>query len=277
MNDLLAVQIFLSCTLLTDPRLALASVTAWLDPVYLMGDVEDTVDLDEADDVRVALQICRACFPQAYAEANQLLWQGADEFTLRRYVLDGINAGLVAPLDDLEQVRYGPPIEGMGLCLDDPEFRDAFPDLADVLADFGLDPEDGLADFQVAQQIARHLADSLEETAKPALMNIAHLLNWLFSMSGNTLVDMSMEDIWDSGMDMPDWTPDDVAFVNEMTREARQILDAATAGEKVLHADPTLRAAFRQNIDRVKQALHRQGTRRSHDRLSLDLQWPDGV
>ncbi len=275
MNDLQAAQELLSTAMLTDPRLALANVVAWLDPVHLADEEEPAADVDEDDDVRLALQVCRTCFPPIYTEAVQLLWQGTDAFTLHRFLRDGLNAGLPAHLDDLEQVRYGPPIEGMGLCVDDPEFPEMYPDLVDLLADFGLDPETGLQAFPAAQQVARYLIDSLEATGRETLTNIARLLAWLFSMSGNTLVDMSMEDIWDSGMNMPDWTPEDVAFVNEMTLEARQILNAATAGEKALHGDPVLRAAFRTNINRVKHALRQQGRRRTHDRHTLDLEWPD--
>jgi len=138
MNDLAAVQAFLSTAMLADPRLSLAHVVAWLDPVYLVSDGDDLSYSDDENDVPYALHICRQCFSAVYGGAVQLLRQGSDDVAVRRYLCDGMNQGLLTKLDDLEQVRYGVPVEGMGLCLEDGEFLEGYPDLAAIVADFGL-------------------------------------------------------------------------------------------------------------------------------------------
>jgi hypothetical protein len=279
MNDLQAVQAYLGTAMLADTRLALANVVAWLDPLHLADDVEQdlvAVDYDDTDNLHIALAVCRRCFPHVYAEAMQLIWHGTDDLTLSRLVRDGINAGLVAKLGSLDDISYGPPIEGMGVCLDDGEFYEAFPDLAAIAADFGLNPDNAFSEVLAAHDVARRLVESLEATTSITLRHVAQLLTWLFSMSGNTLVDMSMDDIWESGMEMPDWSPEDIALVNEMTLEAIQILDEAALGQQALAADSELRTALQQNIQRITARLERSIERRNtNDHKPICLQWPE--
>ncbi|MCC7447118.1 MAG: hypothetical protein IT324_06865 [Anaerolineae bacterium] len=276
MNDLAAVQAFLSAAMQTDARLSLAQVVAWLDPVYLVNDGDALSSMDDENDVPYALHVCRQCFPAVYGGAVQLLRQGSDEVAVRRYMCDGMNQGLLTKLDDLEQVRYGVPVEGMGLCLEDGEFCDIYPDLAAIVADFGLYAETDYTDYQTARHIASLLVESLSGLSSATLNHLAQLLTWLFALSGNTLVDMTMEDIWESGMEMPDWSPENIAFVNAMTREAQHIIDEATMGEKALHDDPALHTALRKNIQRVRRMLSRtKRSKSNHDRSVIHLDWPE--
>ena len=281
MNELQAVQTFLSRAMLADTRLSLANVVAWLDPMYLAGDPEEDLayaDYGEENDLRVTLNVCRRCFPGVYSGATQLIWQDTDDITLSRYLCQGINAALVTHLDHIEQVKYGPPVEGRGVCLEDIEFYEAYPDLVAIVADFGLTAGVKFPDVERARNVAGILIHSLKATGSETLQDIAHLLTWLFSLSGNTLVDMTMDEIWDSGLEMPDWTPDDVAFVNEMTLEAMSILADATDGQEALEADPELRAALHKNIQLVYEALKKQGRKRKpHDGRAVcqHLRWPD--
>src|SRR5579871_3169245 len=112
MNDLQAAHALLNTAMLNHPAQTLANVVAWLDPVTLNREVGDGGDVnydayEEGDYFTPALEICRQCFPEVYTQTCQLMWQGADEYTLERHLISGINTHLVAPLEDLEQIGYG--------------------------------------------------------------------------------------------------------------------------------------------------------------------------
>jgi hypothetical protein len=280
MNELQAVQAFLSAAMQADNQLALANVVAWLDPMYLTGTIDDNLsyaDYGEENDLPITLSVCRHCFPTVYAQAVQLIWQGTDEGSLGHMLCEGMNAKLVGKLDHIEQVKYGVPIEAMGLCVDDPEFYDAYPDLGAIVADFCLRSEERL-DTELARRAARLLIDSLEASGSKTLAEVGQLLTWLFSLSGNTLVDMTADEIWESGMELPDWVPDDIAFVNAMTSEAIEIVQQASDGEKTLERDPELRTALRENIQLIYKTFEKESKRRKPHDGSLStrhLKWPE--
>src|SRR5579871_4350763 len=240
-NDLRAAHALLNTAMLNHPAQALINVVVWLDPVALHREVGDGGDVnydafDEQDYFTHALEICRYCFPEVYTQVRQLIWQGADVYTLERQMVNGINAHLVAPLADLEEIGFGVPIEGMGVYLDEPDFYDDHPDLASILADFGVTDETLRQNFEAAQDIACVFVRKLSHYEEGVYNDLACLLSWLFSGSGNTLVDYTNDDIHEMGMEYPDWTLDDIAFVNDMTLEAIGIIASARDAIPVLES-----------------------------------------
>ena len=81
------------------------------------------------------------------------------------------------------------------------------------------------------------------------------------------------------GLEYPDWTSDDIAFVNDMTLEAIGTIASARDAVQTLETDTELRQALRRNIDRLKTTLGNTARKdNGDDRARLArcrLRWPD--
>jgi hypothetical protein len=276
-NDLQAAQAYLSAAMLRDPVLALANVVAWLNPLHFhqSGLVDDDIHYGagaEDEFLNEALSICRHCFPEVYTQASQLIWQGADYDTLDRQICAGINRHLVAPLQELEAINEGVPIDARGVYLEEADFYDSHPDLAEVLAEFGIDADTFDTEFSFAQSVAARLMRSLEKCKADTLSDLACLLGWLFCATGNTLVDYTNSDIWENGYEPVDWTLENVAFVNDMTLEAIGMVASAHDAVQTLKEDDELYQALRRNIKIVSEKLKQSGEEKA--RVG-HLRWPD--
>ncbi len=256
--DLLAVQRLLAVALTEHPAQALAHLAAWLDPISFIDDVDDT-----DDDLLRALDICRGCFPDVYGEAAGALWGGTRD--IEAVLCKGMSRHLVVPVNFLEDVIGGIPFEAYGIDLDDCVVDSGCHPSMIALADrFGI-PDENSAESM--QPVARILCASLEKHGETGTAHdMSMLMQWAFSICENTLVSMSNEDIWESGMETPYWEPDGVEFMNEVQREANDIMDAVNRALDVLEHDPAWSEAFQATIRRVKE--------RKASRDRLDLQWP---
>lgn len=129
------------------------------------------------------------------------------------------------------------------------------------------------------RKVDRVLVEDLEAKSGQTCMAVASLLSWLFSISGNTLVDCTQEEIWESGLEGPDWTPDEIAFVNAMTQEALDMIAQSEQGQKILETDEAFRAALKRNIRVVCKALNKPRKRKNpHDSnraIRKRLRWPE--
>lgn len=262
MNAVLDTYLGLSHALTSDPLLLLASAVATFDPLWAASD-----DLDGEDDpLDTTLRVVRRAFPDLYAEAVGVLWAGAAYRDLERLMCVGISAKGI-PLDDLHWVGWGIPLTAHGIDLSDPDFYTLHPDLADALTPFGIFPsdEDDLPDaiYTVGCAIAR----SLSEQADPVLQQVGWLYGWLFSCTGNSLVDETDEMLCEIAP--LSWSPDDIAFAVEIIAEADTILSDAHAGLEALQANPNLLTVLQDNIERL-----RRGTRDGHPPV---LEWPSAV
>ncbi len=214
--DLQAAPLLLSALMSDDPRLQLVNAIAWLDPARLTERESDPryidFDYDAEDDLSVGLYICRECFPAVYAGAVQLQWQGVDERAIGRYLMQGINPQLTVPVQSLDELRYGPPVAfcGVSLPVQEPEDIDQLPydQLLPVFALFGLSVDEDRSDDveQAAYAAARVLVESLNARAESVYQDLANLLTWMFSMSGNTAVDYTAEAFWENGYETAEWS-----------------------------------------------------------------------
>lgn len=255
--DLLGTQQLLAAALTEHPAQALARLAAWLDPISFVEDLDDT-----DDDLLRVLGICRSCFPDVYGEAAVALWNGTRDIEV--LLCKGMSRHLVAPVNYLEDVMGGIPFEAYGINFDewiaDPDCR---PILTQVAAWFDI-PEHGT---ESAQPTASRLIASLEKRGETGTASdMATLLRWLFSCSGNTLVDHSAEDIWESGIETPYWDKDGIEFMNEVQQEAGEIMDAVERAVDLLETHPAWGKAIQANIRRVMERKESDGR--------LVLQWP---
>jgi hypothetical protein len=282
----------LSAATLADPFLALCSVTAWLDPLSAPYEsfIEEAAYGGESDDwtdIGVAWEIARTCFPEVYAETTLALRGETDERQLAQQVCDGINRHFVGgELFDLEALHFGIPFFGRGVDLGDPEFfaNDSHARLLEVYAWFGVEVDPATAyglpeGFQAAVDTANVLTISLRRTGVPVHEQVAWLLDWLFSQSGNSVVDLTNEEVYEMGLQPLEWEPSDLEFNNHMHAEADEIIDAAMQGLQALLRDEPLQAELRANLSIVSKQLRKENRRdrdpRHAQHLAERLRWAD--
>src|SRR5690606_5370583 len=99
------------------------------------------------------------------------------------------------PLDELMWLAYGIPMPAYGARLNDPEFFEGYKDLASIVQLFGVETEES-TDVPLNTYITgRLVAASLMEQGEGPYQHLSYLLQWLFSCSGNSSIDMNDEDM----------------------------------------------------------------------------------
>lgn len=258
MNAITATYDQLAVALTADPLLLLASTAAIFDPFWAAFE-EEEIDY-ETDPLTIALQVTRGAFPDIYAEAVERLRLGAPYADLDRLVCQAITAKGI-PLNDLETIGWGIPLEAVGVDLEDPEFYAVHPELLSVLRLFGtVRPEDEMYRVELPNgifDIGYVLASSLHEQTDPVLRQIGWALGWLFGCTGNSLVDYTDETL--SEFQPLAWLPDDIAFAIEMIEEADGIMQDAVAGLEALKTMPELRQGISDNAKRVSEEINQKG------------------
>lgn len=269
MNELLATYTLLADAMLDDPLLSLANAVVWLDPLWKMpGDYE----YEEGDDAEMALYVTRGVFPDIYAGAVECIRGGATYGQLDSYICAEVNK-IGIPLDNLEYMAYGIPMLAHGVELSNPEFHTSRPDLARILALFGIHPEadewrvdvpDGV--YMVGHVIANSLMNQQDE----CWQKVGWMLAWLFSCTGNSLIDCDDEAL--AEMEPLMWDEENVAFAIEIIEEADGVLKDVDAGLNVLETHPEAFRALSKNVTLVcrKLANRKEKYREPHVRL----EWP---
>jgi hypothetical protein len=272
MNDLLQIYNFLVGQMTSDPLLNLASAVVWLDPIWFEDDDPDDFD-DEQDIIGMALRVMRKAFPDIYIDAMESIRAGATYHEIDSLICAAMNEKGI-PLDNLEFVGYGIPMDAYGVELECAEFYDEHPDLMPVLALFGVHPEPDRYNVEVSEtayQAGRAIALSLDEHPDPRYRDLGFLMQWLWSYSGNTLISWSQEML----CEVPplSWDGDDVDLAIEIIEEANEIIVSAERGIKFLQSQPDVMAALERNIKRLYRAIEKNGDEQKESRLRL--KWPE--
>lgn len=269
MNLLAELYQQLALSLTADPLLLLASAVATFDPFW--ADFDDT-DIDyETDPLTIALQVTRGVFPDIYAEAVERLRAGASYAEMDRLLCKAISAKGI-PLDDLDTIGWGVPMTAVGVDLEDPEFYAIHTDLLPILAPFGIDtPESETYSVDLPEclhKVGCAIATNLHEQTDPALREVGWLFGWLFSCTGNSLVDYTDEML--SEIPPLSWSPDDIAFAVELIEEADGIMRDVQAGIEILKSTPQLQATLERNVAILYQILKKKG---NLDEPTIRLEW----
>lgn len=269
MNELLDTFELLAAAMLDDPLLMLANAVCWLAPLWETneGDL-----YDEGDGIGLALCITRSAFPDIYAGAVERIRFGATERELDSFICGAISQRGI-PLENLEFLGYGIPLNACGIELSNPDLYATRADLLPLVELFGIRPEPGHYNVEVpdcAYSAGRIIADSLVQQDDEHLRQVGWALAWLFSCSGNTLIDFDDE----SMADMPPltWDESDLAFAIELIEEANGIMQDVSAGLTLLEANPALFAALEANIQRTCKAIAKQKGKKDEPRIRLE--WP---
>ena len=189
MNEILETYAFLSDQMSSDPLLNLANAVAWLDPVWLEDDDPDDLD-DEQDIIGTALRVVRRAFPDIYIDAVERIRAGATYHEIDSLICAAVSAKGI-PLDNLEFISYGIPMDAFGVEVENAEFYVEHPDLAPILALFGVHPEPDNYNVEAPEacyQAGRAIALSLDEHPDPRYQDLSYLMQFLWSCSGNSLV-----------------------------------------------------------------------------------------
>lgn len=270
MNDLLDTFGLLSAAMLDDPLLTLANAVCWLDPLWETSD--DDV-YDEGDGVGLALCITRSAFPDIYAGAVERIRSGASEKELDTFICGGISAKGI-PLDNLEFLDYGIPLTACGIELSDPNLYTARSDLLPLVELFGIRPEPGHYNVEVpdcAYTAGQIIADSLVKQADERLQQVGWAIAWLFSCSGNSLIDFDDNSL----AEIPplSWDADDLAFAIELIEEANGIMQDVNAGLTLLEEQSHLRETLSNNVKQVYKAIAKHAPKGRSDEPKLKLRW----
>ena len=270
MNDLLDTFGLLAAAMLDDPLLALANAVAWLDPLWETSEDDDVYE--QGDCVGLALCITRSAFPVIYAGAIERIRSGATYSELDNLICGEISKRGI-PLDNLEFLGYGIPLTACGIELSDPDLYAARPDLLPLVDLFGIRPEPGHYNVEVPEcaYAAGHIiADSLVKQSDERLQQVGWALAWLFSCSGNTLIDFDDESL----AEIPplSWDADDLAFAIELIEETEGMLRDVTAGLKLLEEQPHLLEALSDHVKRIYKVLEKQKGKKDEPRIRLE--WP---
>lgn len=254
-NELLDTFGLLVAAMLEDPLLCLANAVCWLDPLW---EISDDDVYDEGDGVGLALGITRSAFPDIYVGAVERIRSGASEKELDTFICGEISQRGI-PLDNLEFPGYGIPLTACGIELSDPDLYAARPDLLPLVNLFGIQPEPGHYSVEVpdcAYTAGRIIADSLVKQADERLQQVGWALAWLFSCSGNSLVDFDDESL----AEIPplSWDENDLAFAIELIEEANGIVQDVNAGLERLESSPDLLAALSAHVKRIYKAISKQ-------------------
>jgi hypothetical protein len=259
----------LAVSLTADPLLLLASAVAAFDPFWNAFDAED-IDYD-TDPLNIALQVTRGAFPDIYAEAVERLRAGASYADLDRLLCKAITAKGI-PLDDLDSIGWGIPLNAVGVDLEDPEFYAVHSDLLPILAPFGIAiPEGETYSIDIPDCVytaGRAIAASLTDQPDSVLRQVGWAFAWLFSCTGNSLCDLTNESL--SELQPLSWSAEDVAFAIELIEEADGILCDVQAGIEALKASPDLMAALERNVAHLYRVLKKNG---KLDGQTFRLKW----
>jgi hypothetical protein len=269
MNELLDTFGLLAAAMLDDPLLTLANAVCWLDPLWETSD--DDV-YDDGDGVGLALCITRSAFPDIYAGAVERIRSGADEKELDSFICGEISQRGI-PLDNLEFLGYGIPLTACGIELSDTDLYAARPDLLPLVDLFGIRPEPGHYNVEVpecAYAAGRIITDSLVQQDDEQLTQVGWAMAWLFSCSGNTLIDFDDESL----AEIPPltWDQDDLAFAIELIEETSGMLSDVNAGLKLLEEQPHLLEALADHVKHLYRILAKQKGNKNEPRIRLE--WP---
>ena len=277
MNPLTEMYEQLAVALTADPLLLLASAVAAFDPFW--ADF-DNADIDyETDPLTIALQVTRYAFPDIYAEAIERLRADAPYSEMDRLLCKAISSKGI-PLNDLDMIGWGVPMAAVGVDLEDPEFYAQHPDLLPLVALFGIDPSEGdsySVDIPEGAYAAGHaITASLHEQPDAALRQVGWLFGWLFSCTGNTMVDLDDQSL--SEIPPLSWSQDDIAFAVELIEEADGIMRDVQLGLEWVKTTPDLMTALQRNIATLYRELKKKGKlddRRDHLRYerTIRLEW----
>jgi hypothetical protein len=273
MIELLQLQQLLMNGMNTDSGLCLANAVAWLDPFWDEFTDEDD-DYGGDGGLGLALRVVRSAFPAIYVEVIEQLREGHSWDDIDRFVCREIEK-LGIPLENLEWMGYGIPLPSYGVRLEEPDFYESHADLIPIFAPFGIDATSDADSVDVpecAHRVGQFIAEDLEQHPNEHYRQLSWLMQWLFSCSGNSVIDVDYEAMCE--FQPLSWDKDDLEFAIAIIQEADEIMQSALKGLAFLQSTPEVFAAFTTNVKRIYKAISKQPQENRHDKPRVRCIWP---
>lgn len=269
--DLQDTAMLLTRGMAQDATLSLALAAAWLDPLWLV-DMAPYYDQAEYEGDETALTLCsldvaRGCSPRTYVEALQGLRSGWSHGVFERAFWAALRRDYPSlPSSPMADILYGIPLQFYGLSQTGSAFTSEHPELAAVLdryfdlrpsprgQPYSAIPE---RDFEAARSMAYPIIRSLIAQDCQPYADLALLLLYLFSLTGNTLLDYADPDYWEAGDGALWWEPDNLEMVEEAYRQAQVMLAAGKCAIAALDRRPDISEALLNNIAAARAAQER--------------------
>ena len=278
MNNLLQTYTLLAAGLRADPQFCLVSAVTWLDPLWQDDDEDWDVPYDEDGTLAIALRVTRMAFPDVYVQAVEAIRQGASYAELDRLICNAVTKRGI-PLENLEWIGFGVPMPAYGVELNEADFYTTHPEVIPILTCFGISPEANPYHMTIPDCVytaGRYIAADLEKHPDERYRQISWLMQWIWSASGNTVIDADTEFM----AEIPplSWEKDDLAFAIDIIEEAEGIMSDVLAGLEFLNSQPDLLTALERNVQRIYKALDK--LKGKQDEPHIRLAWPcltDGI
>lgn len=203
-NDYINLITDLNQCLTSNPTSLLALTVAWLDPLAVLEDLDELQhdDLSDyyysGDEMGAALSVSRECFPGIYAEAISKIRDGDGYQTVATFVSEAITDQTGLPVNEYEEpsaYAYGIPLPYYGFDLDEMNFDENYPGVANLLHIFGAQTDDNSGIYTSIDlpndiwDIANVVQWSLwSERDNPLHKDIMWAIAYCFSNSGNSSV-----------------------------------------------------------------------------------------
>ncbi|MEQ8676520.1 MAG: hypothetical protein RIC84_25115 [Aggregatilineales bacterium] len=272
MNNLLQTYTLLAAGLRADPQFCLASAVTWLDPLWQDDDEDWDVPHDEDGTLAIALRVTRMAFPDVYVQAVEAIRQGASYAELDRLICNAVTKRGI-PLENLEWIGFGVPMPAYGVELNDADFYTTHSEVIPILACFGISPEPNPYHMTIPDCVytaGRYIAADLEKHPDERYRQISWLMQWLWSASGNSSIDLSVDELYE--FQPLSWEKDELAFAMDIIEEAEGIMSDVLEGLEFLSNSPDLLTALQQNIQRIYKVLEKQKGKKDEPRIRLA--WP---
>lgn len=271
MTELLHLQELLVTGMNTDSVLCLANLVAWLDPFW-DDFIEEEDDYAGDGGLGLALRVVRNSFPTIYVQVIQQLRDGCSWDEIDRFVCREIEK-LGIPLENLEWMGYGIPLPSYGVRLEEPDFYQSHADLIPILAPFGIDAtaDDTVDVPECAHIVGQFIAEDLELHPDARYRQLSWLMQWLFSCSGNSVIDLDYDSMCE--FQPLSWDKDDLEFAIAIIQEADEIMPEALKGLAFLQSTPEVFTALGDNVQRIYKALSKQPKEKRHDKPRIRCVW----
>jgi hypothetical protein len=247
--------------LLGDLVTCLQLAGVWLDPLTIDDGAYDNYE----DEV---LSTLRSRLPEQYAGFLWRMYEGYSEARIDVEVTSEINALLPSEVEfvELSEIAFGLPPDFMGVGLYDEGYSEASRG-AEMALLFGVHDDDKYS--FAAHKLMR---DARED-------DLSWALAWLFSSSGNTLIDMSHEEAANDGMPPVSW--DELEMYREIHEEAYALFDRAMSAFGTLEANTDAYGVFCSDLLRaywrsIEEAHYVRGERPAYERAAVGREGSTG-
>ena len=224
---------------------------------YIDADADIDEDMDEGGHTdMVALQVARECFPDLYVQGLDLIQTDITWSSFVGTMISRIEREIGMDIIDPYYLSWGIPTPSFaflefhhpdyGMYLDD--YR-----IESLLRWFKSSPDEPFFEMPNDQSRTQlHILFAyLSEHHDPNLINLSHLIGWVFGISQNVMVDYTGIDFHEGGFEPAKWNREEFKVYREILEEAEEIIANKDEALDWLWSDAHLCKHIQLNIESV--------------------------